>query len=587
MTDVYITPSVLSRPATPSRSSSNGSNTGPVPSSSFDPSSYLVTADYPPVPPLPTGYDALSVGAPGGVPDPNAGAPAPFAGAEALPLPPSGHMTRAASQGSSGASRSNSGRSTGAATRAGSGAGGGAGGGFVSFDPNDDGDDLGLDDDDDEDERAVEGRPRKRKSTRDLRGAAQAQASGAVKGEEEEKDDKARRKIQIEYIEEKSKRHITFSKRKAGIMKKAYELSTLTGTQVLLLVVSESGWVYTFTTDKFKPLVKEDENGQLSQGQKLIAACLEAKDGNSPNLAAAAYQPTNASSTGNFEANSAIHGGQISLKTGRRAERPVNSNRRVSSRGRAHIPAAINVGAGPMDNGLPCPPGSGGVPPVPQLPTPLTGNYLDPGVSPISPHHPSGAGPRSLSHPPISPARPGYSMQQQQQQQHHPGHQQEYMEMTQRTDMLHLQAYDPLYDPYSTVPPTSSMYQQDHLPHPPQHASHHHSSGHPGSAPHTPHRTLRHQPSHGHLSHGPPPPQSQAEYDPYALPVPPQSNYTHVREHSLSSLGGGGGMQDPRQTGGGWQTPQHQMGSAGGSLQGTPAGGMYAQVVGGDDGYGR
>ncbi|KPV73259.1 uncharacterized protein RHOBADRAFT_2195, partial [Rhodotorula graminis WP1] len=83
-----------------------------------------------------------------------------------------------------------------------------------------------------------------------------------------------RRKISIEYIEEKSKRHITFSKRKAGIMKKAYELSTLTGTQVLLLVVSESGWVYTFTTDKFKPLVKEDENGQLSAGQKLIAACL-------------------------------------------------------------------------------------------------------------------------------------------------------------------------------------------------------------------------------------------------------------------------------------------------------------------------
>lgn len=49
-----------------------------------------------------------------------------------------------------------------------------------------------------------------------------------------------RRKIQIEYIQvkqtlfllikkDKSRRHITFSKRKAGIMKKAYELSTLTG----------------------------------------------------------------------------------------------------------------------------------------------------------------------------------------------------------------------------------------------------------------------------------------------------------------------------------------------------------------------
>lgn len=43
---------------------------------------------------------------------------------------------------------------------------------------------------------------------------------------------------------------------------------------MLLLVVSESGWVYTFTTDKFKPLVKEDEHGQLSDGQRLIAACL-------------------------------------------------------------------------------------------------------------------------------------------------------------------------------------------------------------------------------------------------------------------------------------------------------------------------
>lgn len=33
-------------------------------------------------------------------------------------------------------------------------------------------------------------------------------------------DENARRKIKIEYIEDKSRRHITFSKRKAGIMKK-------------------------------------------------------------------------------------------------------------------------------------------------------------------------------------------------------------------------------------------------------------------------------------------------------------------------------------------------------------------------------
>ncbi|KAJ2545628.1 transcription factor of the MADS box, partial [Coemansia sp. RSA 1933] len=81
-----------------------------------------------------------------------------------------------------------------------------------------------------------------------------------------------RRKIKIEYIEDKSRRHITFSKRKAGIMKKAYELSTLTGTQVLLLVVSETGLVYTFTTPKLQPIVTQPE------GKNLIQACLSVPD---------------------------------------------------------------------------------------------------------------------------------------------------------------------------------------------------------------------------------------------------------------------------------------------------------------------
>ncbi|ORY31756.1 hypothetical protein BCR39DRAFT_465334, partial [Naematelia encephala] len=85
-----------------------------------------------------------------------------------------------------------------------------------------------------------------------------------------------RRKIRIEYIADKSRRHITFSKRKAGIMKKAYELSILTGTQVLLLVVSETGLVYTFTTNKLQPLV------QKAEGKNLIQACLNAPDGFGP-----------------------------------------------------------------------------------------------------------------------------------------------------------------------------------------------------------------------------------------------------------------------------------------------------------------
>lgn len=104
-----------------------------------------------------------------------------------------------------------------------------------------------------------------------------------------------RRKIRIEYITDKSRRHITFSKRKAGIMKKvgdvschltchvwlvcllsvqcslqAYELSILTGTQVLLLVVSETGLVYTFTTTKLQPLVQKAEGKNLIQVRVLF-----------------------------------------------------------------------------------------------------------------------------------------------------------------------------------------------------------------------------------------------------------------------------------------------------------------------------
>jgi len=87
---------------------------------------------------------------------------------------------------------------------------------------------------------------------------------------------RGRRKINIEYIQDKSRRQITFSKRKAGIMKKAYELATLTGTQVLLLVASESGHVYTFATPKLQPLITEQE------GKNLIQNCLNAPSANNP-----------------------------------------------------------------------------------------------------------------------------------------------------------------------------------------------------------------------------------------------------------------------------------------------------------------
>lgn len=51
-------------------------------------------------------------------------------------------------------------------------------------------------------------------------------------GDEDEDDDekggRERRKIDIKFIQDKSRRHITFSKRKAGIMKKVSQLYALT-----------------------------------------------------------------------------------------------------------------------------------------------------------------------------------------------------------------------------------------------------------------------------------------------------------------------------------------------------------------------
>ncbi len=79
---------------------------------------------------------------------------------------------------------------------------------------------------------------------------------------------KGRRKIDIKYIREKSRRHITFSKRKAGIVKKAHELATLTGTDVLLLIASEAGTVYFHHSERFRLIVDSPDAKQR------IAECL-------------------------------------------------------------------------------------------------------------------------------------------------------------------------------------------------------------------------------------------------------------------------------------------------------------------------
>ncbi|XP_028903313.1 LOW QUALITY PROTEIN: serum response factor [Ornithorhynchus anatinus] len=102
--------------------------------------------------------------------------------------------------------------------------------------------------------------------------AAFGPVGGTVSGAKPGKKTRGRVKIKMEFIDNKLRRYTTFSKRKTGIMKKAYELSTLTGTQVLLLVASETGHVYTFATRKLQPMITSET------GKALIQTCLNSPD---------------------------------------------------------------------------------------------------------------------------------------------------------------------------------------------------------------------------------------------------------------------------------------------------------------------
>lgn len=75
-----------------------------------------------------------------------------------------------------------------------------------------DGGNSGSEDEGEEDEDEEDGGSNKKKR--------KATGGGAVKGKKVVEENNLRRKIEIGFIEKKEKRHITFSKRKAGIMKK-------------------------------------------------------------------------------------------------------------------------------------------------------------------------------------------------------------------------------------------------------------------------------------------------------------------------------------------------------------------------------
>ncbi|KAI9627762.1 hypothetical protein H4Q26_017199 [Puccinia striiformis f. sp. tritici PST-130] len=84
------------------------------------------------------------------------------------------------------------------------------------------------------------------------------EGSGSKRRKGKAKYNVPRRQIKIEYIQDKSRRNITFGKRKNGIFKKAQEISTLTGCEVLLIVAPKDQDLnaFTYATRKLMYLVE-------------------------------------------------------------------------------------------------------------------------------------------------------------------------------------------------------------------------------------------------------------------------------------------------------------------------------------------
>ncbi|CAL5094329.1 unnamed protein product [Urochloa decumbens] len=84
------------------------------------------------------------------------------------------------------------------------------------------------------------------------------------------KPSQGRRRIEIAYIQDPARRMVTFSKRKKGLLKKASELSLLSGARVAAVVFSQAGRPFAFGSPSVDHVLRlcagEDEEDGLSAG---------------------------------------------------------------------------------------------------------------------------------------------------------------------------------------------------------------------------------------------------------------------------------------------------------------------------------
>ncbi|XP_059304883.1 MADS-box protein AGL42-like isoform X2 [Lycium ferocissimum] len=65
-----------------------------------------------------------------------------------------------------------------------------------------------------------------------------------------------RGKVEMKRIENSTSRQVTFSKRRNGLMKKAYELSVLCDAEVALIIFSPKGRLYEFSSSNMQKTIE-------------------------------------------------------------------------------------------------------------------------------------------------------------------------------------------------------------------------------------------------------------------------------------------------------------------------------------------
>uniref|UniRef100_A0A8C7GZL4 Myocyte enhancer factor 2d n=1 Tax=Oncorhynchus kisutch TaxID=8019 RepID=A0A8C7GZL4_ONCKI len=78
-----------------------------------------------------------------------------------------------------------------------------------------------------------------------------------------------RKKIQIQRITDERNRQVTFTKRKFGLMKKAYELSVLCDCEIALIIFNHSNKLFQYaSTDMDKVLLKYTEYNEPHESHR-------------------------------------------------------------------------------------------------------------------------------------------------------------------------------------------------------------------------------------------------------------------------------------------------------------------------------